>query len=530
MAEELSKSAKRRAAKKARDAAAGEAEQPAPAQTLAPAAPKAKAAASAPAAAGYPEAKAKPKAKTAPAPEPAAPVPKAKAKGKAAAPPPAPEPAPVPEPKAKAKGKAKAVAEPAPAPEPPAPKAAAKSKAPAKAKAAAKAPVEEPVKKVEVVQPFDLDDGTGDAWEVSTGLTKKQQKRQEKLEEEKKAAAMAKQMGSAGTKYVPGFNASAGGAAVNTIPGMGPAGKAGGAKQSQSVSAGFSGVAEQIKADKLALEKNAAAQQEGAEKSKVQLDVATVTVEEKKIGVIIGPKGQRINELKEKSGVTNIETNSCVFTITGPAEAVEKCRIAIEELNTLGYTSLLYEDFGKESITVNSTLLPEIIGKKGVAIIAIKEKCGVEIDIPKDTGKKKTVITIAGSKQNAQKARECIEDIKKYYHHEITHPGMVHEEMQIESYQYAWIIGKAGSEMRHIQKNFEVKVNIPRDGDENENVVIVGEPKNVARAKTYIEKTIWNAENNVKSGGRGGGDKADDYWGDEEEEEPWMKQYLYKRK
>merc|ERR1712187_889157 len=158
---------------------------------------------------------------------------------------------------------------------------------------------------------------------------------------------------------------------------------------------------------------------------------------------------------------------------------------------------------------------------------------GVEVKIldngqVDNKGHKKSKITIAGSKAKCQQARECLESIMKYYHSEITHPGVTHEEMEIESWMYAFIIGKNGSEMRHIQKNFEVKVFIPRQGESlNENVVVVGEPKNVARAKKHIENTLYNSEQQTK--GRDRSDKADDFWGDEGEEEPWMKQYLYKR-
>mmetsp|Transcript_35713 Transcript_35713/g.102624 ORF Transcript_35713/g.102624 Transcript_35713/m.102624 type:complete len:134 (-) Transcript_35713:63-464(-) len=74
----------------------------------------------------------------------------------------------------------------------------------------------------------------------------------------------------------------------------------------------------------------------------------------------------------------------------------------------------------------------------------------------------------------------------------------------------------------------EVRVDIPREHSINEKVLIVGELDAVTRAKAYIDKLIWNAENQSK-----GRDKADnataDPWGDEEPEEPWMKSYMYKR-
>mmetsp|Transcript_48062 Transcript_48062/g.114221 ORF Transcript_48062/g.114221 Transcript_48062/m.114221 type:complete len:115 (-) Transcript_48062:9-353(-) len=113
-----------------------------------------------------------------------------------------------------------------------------------------------------------------------------------------------------------------------------------------------------------------------------------------------------------------------------------------------------------------------------------------------------------------------------YYHHEITHPGEVHEEFELPAWAYAYVIGKGGCEMRHIQKNFMVRMYLPRDHSPNQNCVIVGDAVNVERAKTYVDKLIYNVENQQNKR-----DKADDgdVWGNEEHEE-WMDQYMYKCK
>jgi len=52
--------------------------------------------------------------------------------------------------------------------------------------------------------------------------------------------------------------------------------------------------------------------------------------------------------------------------------------------------------------------------------------------------------------------------------------------------------------------------------------------KDVARAKEYIEKQVENAGS--QSSGRDQANQADDYWGAEGDQEPWMEQYMYKRK
>jgi rRNA processing protein Krr1/Pno1 len=506
MAEEMSKSAKRRAAKKARDAAA--VEEPAPAPVAAPTskaapkaaapAPKAKAAAAASAPAGSGGYPAEPKAK-------------AKAKAKAT---PEPAPAAVAEPKAKAKAKAKA--EPKAEPEP---KAAAKSKSKkADTKPAVK---EEPLKRQE--SPEDptvvFDDGSGDPWEVCTGLTKKQQKAKERAEEAKREKEKAGPQ-AVGGKIIPGMSAAS--AQQQRIPGM---------AVSQSVNAPAAALAA-AKAAAAAAGASAAAAAAGASEGGAKPDMSTsvtIKVPDNKIGIVIGPKGSKIKMIQEKTGVTRIDTSGEVFTIMGPADSVGMAEMAINDLITKGYTALAYDDFSENCVNVHPNFFPELIGKQGVVIRKMKEELGVEMTIPK-TGPsgKKWKVSIAGSAKNVEKAKEVINDIVMYYHHEITHPGEAHEELDIPSWAYAWIIGKAGSELRHIQNNYKVRVNIPREGiSENDKVVVVGAPHDVTRAATYINKLMVAGEEQVK--GRDRQDKADDMWGDEAPEEDWMKQYMYKR-
>lgn len=499
---EMSKSAKRRAAKKARDAAAAEEEAaPAPAPAPAPKA-KAKAAAVAETAGGYPTPKAKAKAKAEAAPAPA-PEPTAKAKAKAKA-----------EPKAepKAQPKAKAKAEPAPAPEPKAePKATAKAKAKTKP-----APKEEPVvepKKVEIVQPFEIDDGKSGDWEVSTGLTKKQQKRQDRKEEETKMAEQLKKqgVGSAGNKHIPGFTPIIG---EQRIPGM----------PNQSVQANAKAAMAEVRAAGAKARESEEGKDAGP---KVEQSSAQIKVPEKAVGIVIGPKGAKIKLIQEKTG-TRIDTSGELFTVTGPAQGVGMAEAAIRDLITKGYTALAYDDFEENYVMVFKESLPDIIGKKGAVIIELKDKLGVEINIPKEQGNaKKCKIGIAGPKDKVEKAKEVINNILMYGHDEITHPGDTHMEIEIPDWAYGAVIGPKGSELRHIQKNYEVRVNIPRETSLNQMVVIVGSQRNVERANTHIERVVANFTNQVK--GRGREDKAEDGWGDEGPEEEWMKAYLYKR-
>jgi len=507
-AEEMSKSARKRANQKAR-AAEAEVEAPAPEP-----APKSKAAA-----------KQSPKAKAAPAPQAA--EPKAKAKGKAKAEPKAAEPAPkAPEPKAKAKGKAKAepkaVAEPKQAAEPKAePKKASKKAA---AKKVEKEP--EPEKKASNEPLFvsEIDDGKGGEWEVSSGLSKQAERRQRKELEKEALAKEAKAIGVAEAR------------AGQNVPGLAPAsvqvaaGKKGAAKLSGKdlVSQAVDRVAVVTAAAAAAATSKAPEAAAAAPSNDVS---AVVKVPEAKIGRVVGPKGANIIMIKEKTGVKTIDMSGDDCTILGPPDAVALAEHAVRQLVEKGYMSLAFEDFEEEGVSLHPSIFPDIIGKGGAIIIAIKKEAKVEIDIPavpkNGPAGKKYKVMLAGSKQSVVLGKEILNSIALYGHHEITHPGQVHKEMEVEEWRYRYLIGSKGSEMRHIQNNYKVRVNIPREHSECQNVVIIGDAGDVERAVKYIEKIMFEAD---QPRGRGATEKAaDDGYGDEAVED-WMKPYMYQRK
>jgi len=498
-----SKNARKRANKKANaEAAGGEApvaEAPAPkAAAKEKAAPKPKAAPveAAPKAKG--KAKAEPKKEAA---APAAPKAEAKAKAKGKAAPKAAAPA-APEPKAEAKA---------------APKPAAKGKA--KAKAKGKAEQEEEAKK-ESKGPLvytEIDDGTGgDLWEVSSGLSKQAEK-QKKKQEEKKAMEKAQKSGDVAVAR-----------AGMHIPGLAPVQKQikGGAKAKAKVSQAVGSIA---------VVSAAAADAKGKEPEKAAVTDNNVSVSikvpEAKIGRVVGPKGANVNLIKEKTGVKTIDMSGDMCTIIGPADAVTLAEHAVRQLVEKGFMSLAYEDFQEEGIPVHPSLFPDIIGSKGAIIQEIKKQAKVEVDIPavpkNGPAGKKYKVTLAGSKAGVQLGTEIINSIAMYGHHELTHPGQSHQEMEVEEWRYRYLIGSKGSEMRHIQNSFKVKVNIPREFSASQNVVVIGEPRNVERAVKYIEKVLY--EEKEGGGGRGAEEKASDPWGEEGPVEDWMQAYMYKR-
>lgn len=202
-----------------------------------------------------------------------------------------------------------------------------------------------------------------------------------------------------------------------------------------------------------------------------------------------------------------------------------------------GYTSVLGgDDFKEGSVVV--PYVRDVLGDRGTSIRTIQDHCGVKIYIPepapKDEGKPRRIF-IAGPKDKVGMAKELIKELTKYFHTSVTHPGLVHVEMDVPTHLYNYIIGSRGSEVKHIQGNFKVSVHIPQELSVNKNVVIVGSKEGVEKAQRYIQQKIIDqagkddaAASQVASawaaGARGG------IVEEEEVQEPWMEQYTHPSK
>ena len=240
----------------------------------------------------------------------------------------------------------------------------------------------------------------------------------------------------------------------------------------------------------------------------------SVVVDAKKIGVIIGPKGATMKGIEEATGCKldinapskddpppkNNKPQKATVVLSGDKESMAKAKKAVLELANKGYASILQSDgFGEYSIAVHPRYLSEIVGPGGQTIKAIQSALDVKLTIPSTEWKPNAVqvgpvkmakVGIAGSKDNARQAKAVIQSLMKYHHHEITHPGMVHEQVHVPQEFFHCVIGTRGSEIKHIRGNFKVDMYMPNSDSMIDDVLVVGKQANVDRAITYIQTLI----------------------------------------
>ena len=292
---------------------------------------------------------------------------------------------------------------------------------------------------------------------------------------------------------------------------------------------------------------------------------SVVTIDAKKVGILIGPKGATKLAIQEKTGVTievpqrardaDKEKEAAAsgpvdVTITGSQDGVFRASRAVRDLATKGYCALLGgEGFSEGHILVPPSSLADIIGAKGATIRAIQEHMGVHLRAPQGVLRTDTApvrVEVAGPREKVVEAKALIKELVKWKHHPVTHPNYVHVELaDVPSVYHSYIIGRNGTEIRQIQNNFKVGVYIPNAESESlgiKGVLLVGEKKGVEGAERYVHKIVEQAEQRQRErelreesvatgGGAGaGGGRARDAdarnnSSDQDEEEAWMAQH-----
>jgi polyribonucleotide nucleotidyltransferase len=206
---------------------------------------------------------------------------------------------------------------------------------------------------------------------------------------------------------------------------------------------------------------------------------------------IIGPKGQTLNEIFEKTGVS-IEmpsTDSTSETITLRGEQ-EKLGPAL---------TVLYEKAHSEvdaEIAVPSWYHKYILGPKGSKFNEISQdfqKVNVSFVANEDK------IKMHGPIAEVEKAKEVINEVIREIKNKIQS-----DEIKVDSRYHRFIIGKNGVNIKHIREETGAQIHIPSESAEhlpsNDVIRIEGSPQSVAKARKELEviiKKMVERENEV---------------------------------
>lgn len=228
-------------------------------------------------------------------------------------------------------------------------------------------------------------------------------------------------------------------------------------------------------------------------------------------GNLIGAKGEKIREIREKFNQVQINfpapegkyldfifvsliftgslTNQTLFfaaekrdvvTVRGPKDDVDKC---------CRYLTQLYKDMVENSYQLKVPIFPQcyrlVVGKGGANIKSIREETNTRFDLPPlSEGKSRTeaeIIVLTGRKENCEAARDRLLNLQNSV------ADVVEIDVMIPSKFHNSLIGSGGKFIQSISEDCGgVHIKFPDAKAKSDRVTVMGPKDMVEKAKTIL--------------------------------------------
>ncbi|KAL6404812.1 hypothetical protein AUP68_11643 [Ilyonectria robusta] len=214
---------------------------------------------------------------------------------------------------------------------------------------------------------------------------------------------------------------------------------------------------------------------------------ATVAVQQKQVGSLIGQAGAALDELRQASGAkidvpADRDTDIVEIQIKGTAAQVAKAKKILEEKRAV------FDDTVVRTLDIEKKYHKALIGASGANLRDIVVKAGGSddrrelartIQFPKQEADGNT-IKIEGRSDVVQKIIERIQEIVAERENQVT------EIVEVPIDNHRSLIGRGGDVKRQLESKLTVSIDVPRQGDGKTGVKVTGRPENVAKAKEHI--------------------------------------------
>ncbi|KAL0970265.1 hypothetical protein UPYG_G00239660 [Umbra pygmaea] len=208
--------------------------------------------------------------------------------------------------------------------------------------------------------------------------------------------------------------------------------------------------------------------------------IKEVRVEQKYHRNIIGQKGEKVKEVRDKFpevmiNFPDLAQKSDIVQLRGPKNEVEKCAAFLAKL----VLELIENNFSL-SLTIFKQFHKNIIGKGGANIKKIREETSTKIDLPTENSNSETVV-ITGRRNNCEAARDRIlaiqRELSNIQESEVTIPAQLHNSL----------IGSKGCLVRAIMEDCGgVHIHFPSECSGSDRVTVRGPAGEVERAKRQL--------------------------------------------
>lgn len=220
--------------------------------------------------------------------------------------------------------------------------------------------------------------------------------------------------------------------------------------------------------------------------------VEIIQVPSEALSRVIGKNGETINDISVDTGVRihaktdqakAKETGSADFEIIGSKAGIKEAKSKIDAIvkRIVNSTS--------ESIEVDPKWYGNLIGPSGRTLHDIIVKAGGSetdrdfrrfIQFPPRNSESKTIVC-EGDKAVVAKIVETINKMVKDFE------SITDETIEVPKKQHRYIVGSGGSVRRAIEDEFKVKIYVPKQDSESDEIRINGKPENIAKAVEKIQ-------------------------------------------
>uniref|UniRef100_A0A672NQT9 Vigilin n=1 Tax=Sinocyclocheilus grahami TaxID=75366 RepID=A0A672NQT9_SINGR len=216
---------------------------------------------------------------------------------------------------------------------------------------------------------------------------------------------------------------------------------------------------------------------------------------------IMGPKGCKIQQItrehevqikfpdrdeseaaSQENGDTDLIPRKCdIITVTGRAE---KCELARAALLALVPVTI--------DVEVSYDLHRYIIGQKGAGIRKMMEDYEVNIWVPQPE-QQSDIIKITGQVASVERAKqgllERVKELQAEQEDRVLRSYKV--TLSVDPKYHPKIIGRKGAVISQIRKDYDVNVQFPDKGDEQQDVIVIsGYERNANEARAAIEQLV----------------------------------------
>jgi predicted PilT family ATPase len=140
-----------------------------------------------------------------------------------------------------------------------------------------------------------------------------------------------------------------------------------------------------------------------------------------------------------------------------------------------------------DTLTVDAVNLPALMGAKGVNIQRIQRDCNVSVDVPdrssREAGQTEVEMTLSGLPEDVALAKAEFEALVP-----------VSEEFPLEAKYHRHLIGQKGADIREFQDTYDVRLDIPKPGEEKDFVTIRGVADKIEAAKAALKEKMPQLE------------------------------------